>query len=610
MEMVEELCESVVLIDRGKVVLGGSVREVRRSTGRQVIRLAVDDDTELAWLADVPGVRVVRPGQDFAELDVDQSVDPETVLRAALDRGKRVTQFLIADPSIEDIFIEKVGRRPVEEQHLVGAATGATPGRPERRRDDRPRNVFAIARREYLARARTRTFKLTTVVLVIAGVGVALAPVLFRAVFGEGKQTRIEVVVGTSNPGVEVAPTLAAILNAPLIPIGGSGGSGSTSDTPQFEVATVTDETAARTRVLDGDSEGLLVVARPTSDGDLTFEFVTNATQFDRLPQVVRQAATQIAIQDRLINAGIPLGQQGQLFAPPTYAITPADPNAAPGKNPEDLAGGFAAGFVLAIVLFMAIVLYGQWIAYSVVEEKSSRVMEVILGAATPFELLSGKVAGVGALALTQYLIVFVAGRRRCPVPGPDRGPHPRRFIGAGRPASRAVRPAPARVRRLLRLRFRVVRSPLRWRRLAREPHRGHQPDRRPDDPHLDGRLPGRGLLLDRHARRQLHVRRRHVLHPVLQPVPDAVPPGCRPGRACRGHRALVLLAVSVPLALWVAARLLRRRRPDVRPAPLAASDAPRAPRRPISAPGTRLEPSCGPGLTGDDVAARGWRRT
>ena len=124
-------------------------------------------------------------------------------------------------------------------------------------------NVFAVARREYLARGRTRTFKLTTVVLVIAGVGVALAPVLFRAVFGEGKQTRIEVVVGTSNPGIEVAPTLAAILNAPLIPAGGTGGNGgsaepgSSTDTPQYEVVTVTDETAARTRVLDGDADGV-----------------------------------------------------------------------------------------------------------------------------------------------------------------------------------------------------------------------------------------------------------------------------------------------------------------------------------------------------------------
>jgi ABC-2 type transport system ATP-binding protein len=125
MEMVEELCESVVLIDRGRVVLGGTVRDVRRSTGRQVIRLAVDGDTQLAWLTDVPGVKVVRPGQDYAELDVEQSVDPETVLRAALDRGLRVTQFLIADPSIEDIFIEKVGRRPTEIEHLASGSGSA-----------------------------------------------------------------------------------------------------------------------------------------------------------------------------------------------------------------------------------------------------------------------------------------------------------------------------------------------------------------------------------------------------------------------------------------------------------------------------------------------------
>jgi hypothetical protein len=50
------------------------------------------------------------------------------VLRAALDRGERVTNFLIADPSIEEIFIEKVGRAPTsaEEKHL--AATGASAG--------------------------------------------------------------------------------------------------------------------------------------------------------------------------------------------------------------------------------------------------------------------------------------------------------------------------------------------------------------------------------------------------------------------------------------------------------------------------------------------------
>ena len=58
----------------------------------------------------------------------------------------------------------------------------------------------------------------------------------------------------------------------------------------------------------------------------------------------------------------------------------------------------------------MMIVIYGQWIAMSVVEEKSSRVMEVVLNAATPFELLSGKVLGVGAVAFTQYAALLLAG--------------------------------------------------------------------------------------------------------------------------------------------------------------------------------------------------------
>ena len=59
--------------------------------------------------------------------------------------------------------------------------------------------------------------------------------------------------------------------------------------------------------------------------------------------------------------------------------------------------------------LFLAVVLYGTWIAMSVVEEKSSRVMEIILSAASPFELLAGKVLGVGGAALLQFAAMLGA---------------------------------------------------------------------------------------------------------------------------------------------------------------------------------------------------------
>jgi ABC-2 type transport system ATP-binding protein len=144
METVEELCDAVALIDRGRLVLEGPIREVKRSTGRRVVRLGVEgpagsssssdskDDgrsdgrSSLDWISELRGVRLARTGNDYTELDIDRDVDPESVLRAALDRGLRVTHFQIADPSIEQIFIERVGRPPSEEQHL--AAGAGTPG--------------------------------------------------------------------------------------------------------------------------------------------------------------------------------------------------------------------------------------------------------------------------------------------------------------------------------------------------------------------------------------------------------------------------------------------------------------------------------------------------
>ena len=63
MEMVEELCESLVIIDQGRIVVSGPVHEVRRASGRQVVRLGVMGDGDLPWLAELDGVRVIRPGR-------------------------------------------------------------------------------------------------------------------------------------------------------------------------------------------------------------------------------------------------------------------------------------------------------------------------------------------------------------------------------------------------------------------------------------------------------------------------------------------------------------------------------------------------------------------
>ncbi|HET6744951.1 MAG TPA: DUF4162 domain-containing protein, partial [Candidatus Limnocylindria bacterium] len=126
METVEELCESIAIIDQGRVVVSGTVRGVKRATGRRVVRLATDGERKLEWLSKLDGVQVAALRADFVELNVPAGTDPELILRTALERGERITRFEIGDPSLEEIFIEHVGRRADEEERHL-ASSGEAP---------------------------------------------------------------------------------------------------------------------------------------------------------------------------------------------------------------------------------------------------------------------------------------------------------------------------------------------------------------------------------------------------------------------------------------------------------------------------------------------------
>lgn len=252
-------------------------------------------------------------------------------------------------------------------------------------------NIIIVAHREFVARVATRTFLVTTVLLVLASAAVALAPVAI-GYFGRDS-SRVAVYVGAADLRGDPVAVVDGLLNPPDQGLGSS-----------FEVSRSSDLAASRQEVADGQLTALLEVERDAQGGTV-FTLYTKAPNNSTTAVVARQAATSIAVADRLGRLGLSGTDQASLFRPP--AVTVRSPNLLePVASSEAAAQQIADATVivaLEMFLLLALVVYGTWIAQGVVEEKSSRMMEIILATASPFELLAGKVLGVSAAAFLQF---------------------------------------------------------------------------------------------------------------------------------------------------------------------------------------------------------------
>ena len=123
----------------------------------------------------------------------------------------------------------------------------------------------------------------------------------------------------------------------------------------------------------------------------------------ERLRAIVTGAIQLVAIQERAAAAGIDPGQLQAVVAP--VPVENEQLGLVAGRSPDNE----AAATIMSLLLLMAIMLYGNLVLTGVAEEKSSRVVEVLLARMPARNLLAGKVAGIGLLGFAQFTVTALA---------------------------------------------------------------------------------------------------------------------------------------------------------------------------------------------------------
>jgi ABC-2 type transport system permease protein len=231
--------------------------------------------------------------------------------------------------------------------------------------------VRLVARREIVERVRERSFLISTSVMAI----IVVLVVVLSSVFGGN---------GTSDVGVS-DPAELPVARAAAAAAAGSG--------HEIRVRRV-GTGAARAQLADGRLDVVLdgrsIRAQDEPD--------------DQLVSLLQAANRQVSAQRTLERAGIRGPTLRRALNPAALPVTTVK-----RVRPEaDTEAGFA--FFAVLLLYGQLLTYGYWVAAGVVEEKASRVIEVVLSALRPRQLLAGKVLGLGALALGHLLLIAVIG--------------------------------------------------------------------------------------------------------------------------------------------------------------------------------------------------------
>jgi ABC-2 type transport system permease protein len=258
-----------------------------------------------------------------------------------------------------------------------------------------PASVAKIAVREYLSRVRNRAFiTMTIFVPAVFAASAFLVPILART---GARDVRVAVLDAADGLGTTLAERLSAV-ERPRIAV-----------TEVVEIAS--SDAAARERftgaVRNRGIDGYVLLERQESaPAGLAVRYFTRGSEGQDFMRELRLAAQAIALDARLADTGVDVEEIRRIQRLGVESVTLW----ADGER----AGGFERALIttmaMAMLLYVAVLINGQGMATAIVEEKSSRLIEVILAAVTATEFMTGKILGVLGSGLTQLAIWVAVG--------------------------------------------------------------------------------------------------------------------------------------------------------------------------------------------------------
>jgi ABC-2 type transport system permease protein len=238
-----------------------------------------------------------------------------------------------------------------------------------------PRNVYLVARREVLMRLRSRVFTVTTIVMVVLVAG----SVLVASYLQTGTPSQPEAVhVGFSSGSQALEPAFNSVATALGVTV---------------TVTNVADPATGRSQVQAGTLDMAV-------SGSATAPTAVVSESLPAMVEIALDAATEDA---RMATAGLTPAAITSITAG-----VPFEPVQPTGSSSPLNQGAFV-GIAVGLLLFVALGTAGSQVAQGVVEEKATRIMEILLATVRPSELLAGKVLGIGLVALLQLAIEAAA---------------------------------------------------------------------------------------------------------------------------------------------------------------------------------------------------------